>query len=195
GQAEAKRQEILARLRTVVSDAGEQELSFKDRIDQMKSAMVNANDALSVAVATSPVLRTLLSSVGAELSAAFGANQVETIKTLVGWINQGAITLVGMAESGLTGAKILNDAFYGTREIFANIEGAIVGLAIDFVKLIEVAGDVGAKIPAVGDKFKGAADAARDWGVWLGGVRDGLKAEGEQAIDTAGVHDAALTSM
>src|SRR5579871_2507457 len=133
GQAEAKRQAILEQLRQVVADAGEQELSFKDQIAQMHTAMTNANDALGVAVATSPVLRELLGSVGGALTEAFGADQVSTIQTLVHWIDQGAITLVGMAEAGLTGAKVLNDAFYGTREILSNIEGAVVSVAQDFV--------------------------------------------------------------
>lgn len=195
GQAEAKRQEIMQRLRDVVDAAGEQELSFADRMAQMRTAVVNANDALSVAVATSPVLGELLNSVGTSLEDAFGAHQVQTIQTLIGWINQGAIGLVSMAESGLTGAKVLDDAWYGTREILANLEGAIVNVALTFARVAAAEADFASKLPGSSDLYRQAGAAARDWATWLGGVRDGLKAEGEQAIDTAGQHDAAIGSM
>lgn len=192
---EATRGAVMTALKQTIKEAGDQELTFKERLEQAKTTMENANNALSVAVATSPVLATLLGTVGEALSKAFGENQASTIQTLVGWINQGAIALVGFAEDAIKVAEFVNNAFYGTREIFANIEGATVGLLKSMVDLVGGASRLASQIPGLGGVFKGLTDNTKDWSIWLGGVKDGLKKEGEQAIDTAGVHDAALEGM
>lgn len=195
GKVEAKRIEIMAMLRDAVKDAGTQELDFGEKLERVQASMTNAVDEMGVAIATSPVLGAVMTAAGDAMVEAFGSNQTDTIKVMIGYINDGAIALVGLAQTALSVAKFFNDAFYGTREIFANILGAVLNLASGFLGLINTVADVGAKIPGIGDSFKGAADATKDWKTWIDGAADGLKGFGEDAIDTAGKHDAAIDSM
>jgi hypothetical protein len=159
GQAEAKRQEILERLRQVVADAGDQELSFKDRIDQMKTSMTNASDAMSVAVATSPVLGEVLKTVGDSLSAAFGANQVSTIQTIVHAIDQGAIELVGFGEAGLTAADYISHAWSGMQVAVSGSLSLITEAGLLTVRAYQAAANLSAAI-TTGTKSTFYADEA-----------------------------------
>jgi hypothetical protein len=159
----AKRNAIIAAMRTELETTGRAEIDFADRVDQVKTALQNFNDNIAAAIATSPVVNEMLGSIGDAFMGAFGNNQQQAVQTIIGYVNKFAIFLVDVAKLAVDTGAVLTRVFEGVKTVvyglatvlggvFTVIGGAVTGL----LKLATY-------LPQVGDSFKGMADAAYEW--------------------------------
>lgn len=163
GKKEAIRAALLDAMRAKVAAAGAAELDFGDKLARVKTWVQNATDALAVAIAQSPVINTAMDVIGDAMERAFGDNQQQTIKALIGYVNQLAIALVGVASAALTTADLIYRTWSGLKAVFlltASALGLVVStLAFAVTGLLAAA----SKIPIIGQDFKAAADATAAW--------------------------------
>lgn len=121
GKAEAIRQAILEKLSGLVKGAGDQQVTFAERVEQAKTAIGNFTDSLGVAIATSPVVKTAMDAIGTAFLHTFGANQTQTVQTLIGWINRAAIALVSMAEEGVTAGGFMVKEYFAVYKVIGDV--------------------------------------------------------------------------
>lgn len=137
GKVEAKRLEILSRLRQAVDEAGDSEMSFGMIVQNIRAQVTNFVDALSVAIATSPALSEALGSIAEWMKEAFGENQVGLVRTLVEWVNEGALAFMSLATIVVTwgeAAMTVFDMVYAGALYVANGVDAIV-LSFNYLRL------------------------------------------------------------
>ena len=146
----ANRQAALEALNRVVLAAGNQELDFGEKLTRVKVQIGNMTDSLGVAIATSPVIATAMDAAGTALQSAFGANQTQTIQTLVGYVNKFAILLVDVASVGVSTAKYLDFAWQGLKMMFSGLMTVIFALAEGVNKSFASILEGASKIPGVG---------------------------------------------
>jgi hypothetical protein len=114
----AKRNAILAAMKTALDESGRAEVDFGERITQAKVTIQNFTDSLGVAIAQSPVLNAGLKTVGDMLQQAFGTNQSQTIQTLMGYIESFAISLLKAGSVAVEVARFIGNAWFGLNAIF-----------------------------------------------------------------------------
>lgn len=84
----ADRQAVMQSLRKTVEQAGEQELSFAERIRQVKVALGNWFDELAKGVATSPHVLDAFDAIQKAIVNAFGMDSQTLMETIITWINR-----------------------------------------------------------------------------------------------------------
>lgn len=109
---EEKRAEVMKTLAGVVASAGEQELTFADRIQLAKVGVTNFVDALSLAVAESPAINTALQAIDSALIQAFGADKQSAVTTLTGYIDKFAVGVVQGLAYAVQALDYLGTALY-----------------------------------------------------------------------------------
>lgn len=124
----ADRQAILAALSNTVDTAGDQELTFAERIAQGKTAVTNWTQALEVAIARSPVLTTLLDGLQSALSAVFGTNQTALIQQIVVWVDKVAIGIDDLAIAATYAGQVTGVVWAAIKTGVLGVETAIVGI-------------------------------------------------------------------
>jgi hypothetical protein len=125
GKAEAKRLAIMDMLKTAVKDAGAQERDFGEELEYVKAQITNWVDALSSAIAKSPVLAAGLHAVEDAINATFGGDKAESIKTVVDYINTGATFTVNFGLAAVETARVFNVAWSLVKTAVLAVEGAI----------------------------------------------------------------------
>lgn len=143
-----------------VDEVGGIQLTFADRLTQVKVAMSNFTDALGVAIATSPVVNAAFEAVSSALTGAFGENQTTLVQTLVQWVNWFALRLVEAGQVGVMVGRALGSGFAAIRTVFYGVATAlsavIVGMSAGVTTVLRIASFV----PGMGDSLKGAIAAA-----------------------------------
>lgn len=94
--------------RVKVDELGGITLTFGDRIEQGKVKLQNLGDELGLAIANSPVLAAAMDGIGTAIDQAFGTDQSQRVKTLIGFVNDFAIGVVNAAQMGVTAAGVLH---------------------------------------------------------------------------------------
>jgi hypothetical protein len=138
---------------------GDVQLTFADRMTQIKVSVDNFRDSLGMAIAQSPVLNAGLSTVADSMQKAFGANQQQTVQAIVRAVNEAAIALVAAARVGVQAGFYISEAFNGAKLMLSQfIIGIthIVGQALGAMQSIYGAAS---RLPGVlGATFKASAD-------------------------------------
>jgi len=178
-----------------LDELGELQLSFGLRVQQAKTAVTNFVDSLSLAVATSPVVAAGMDSILTSIQGAFGGSQQETVKKLMGYVNDFAIFLVDAARVGGTFATLRTVAFIGPKWVFNAFLAVIFeGLAKANSALADLA-EKGAELPVVGKGFEAIAKGARGVADLNASLAYGFKEQAKAAIDASTESVAAFTAV
>lgn len=185
----AKRNETLAEMERVLRESGDAEVDFADLVDQGKTALSNFVDGLSEGIATSPMLTAAIGPIGDAIGQAFGGSSQGLIRTIVGWVETGALAFVTMADSGLGAADAIVRGFLGVEARLASAAAS----AREFIASLPGATDEMKRLAVEMRQHADASQAAADGGnrfsstvaimrTGLQGARDAmLKAREEQA--------------
>lgn len=128
----ADRQAILAALNKTVKEAGDQELSFAEKINSTKVAIENWFNALSGAIAQSPVLSTALDGIKEAFNAAFGGDSQNLINEIVDLVEQFADKFVGAASTLVTVVGAIGKEFIALHVVLGDAAQIIDGVALAF---------------------------------------------------------------
>ncbi len=152
------RQAVLDALRAKIASAGEQELDFKEKIEQGWTALSNFTDQLARAVAESPVLATALDAIKGSLQAAFGTTQAEAIKTIVGIINDLAIKVVSLSQFVVSAGAVMYDAWSGLKILWGILQMGLLQIEDALLRVNIAAVQARAFIEPWNDYSKAIAD-------------------------------------
>lgn len=128
GIAEANRIAVMGLLSRAVKDAGVQERDFGEQIEVGKAALANWLDSMGSAIAKSPVFTAGMKEIGVVLGETFGSDSTETVKTVLHWIEQGAIVTADFGLAAVEAARVVNFAWSVIKTGVLSVETAIVGV-------------------------------------------------------------------
>lgn len=192
-QITAKRNATLVEMERVLQESGEAEVDFADVVDQGKTALMNFVDGLGEGIATSPVLTAAIGPIGDAISTAFGGSSQGLIRTIVGWLETGALAFVYIADAGLGATDSIVRGFFAVEARLASAAAS----AREFIASLPGASDESKRLAeemrrhatesaaaAEGNnRFSSTVSTLRDG---LQGARDAmLKAREEQAFAAA----------
>ena len=187
--ATAKTQGAMANLRDELAAAGPASADFGDNIAQGKKAIQDFVDGLGEAIATSPVLRAGMDSMGESLRAAFGGKQKDTVSILMGFVNQFAIALTYVGQAAVVVATVLNTVLAPAWDFIKiavlGVMTVVAGLASGFVSIVAGAASLAAAIPGASQGVKDFAGKATQMAFAADDVARGLKAQTEEAAEAA----------
>jgi BMFP domain-containing protein YqiC len=107
--------EVLRQLKVRVAEAGDQQLTFAERVKAAKTRVENFEDELGKAIARSPVLAGAMDVVDKAIGAAFGKNQQANIETVVQLIASIGLASVRAASFVVEGAREIGTAYETAR--------------------------------------------------------------------------------
>lgn len=214
GKMEAIRQTILERVAASTERIGETTLRFGDKARQAEVQWEVFWEKVSVGLAESPVLATMIDTFSAAFSSAFGTNQAERVKTVVSIVETVATTMMSVGEVATDVAGVIGVAWYKTKETFDTfmigvygLEQSLAGIALyanmagealgfpgakeSVAELRQHLTDVEAKMAEWADTADRDAKAADEWAVTTGKFKDVLaqtREKMEEAHKTAGEH-------
>lgn len=162
GIAEAKRQAIMDLLTRSVKEAGEQHRDFGEQIKAAEVKMKDWLDDLAQAVATSPALAAGMKTMGSALSAAFGGESQDTIKTIMEYVKSFAILTVNVGLGAIEFARVINVAWSAVKTIILGTETTLVGVAAGVAGVVAMTMSAAASLPGASEGIKKMAASARD---------------------------------
>ncbi len=134
---------------------------FGEVMDFAKAQVSNFTDNLGRAIAVSPAVQAAMAKVGEVFQRAFGGENNRLIKEIVELLVSFGVGMTYVAQGGVIVAQVLLTAFYAVKTIILGITTAIVATGLSFANFIADSLELAAKLPGVGDKFKGVAETAR----------------------------------
>jgi len=146
----AKTAAIMTELKRVLSETGRAAVDFGDRVDQGRAMIANFLDHVGEAIAQSPALNRALTGVGEAIASVFGTDDAEQVKNLTHLVDEFAIALVGAAQVGVSTAKYIGGAWYGTRAVFFDLIGTMYDVAAAEQDLLIKTAVAVSKLPGVG---------------------------------------------
>lgn len=172
GKVESHRIEVMRILKDAVKDAGEQERDFGDELKFAQAQVTNWVDELGSAIASSEVFKQGFKGIETAVAGAFGKDKNEAIKATVGFIEQGAITLISFAQAAIVMAKTVEGAWNGVRTVVLGLETVVVGLATGIISAISLITEAAAKLHIISPE---AAQGVADLRINLDGMTQSLK--------------------
>ena len=129
-----------------VTELGDVQLTFSDRLKTVQVAAKNLFDAIAEGVAKSPALNAAMETIGGTLSTAFGSSQETLIKNIVAAVNKATLIFLEFGKAAL-------DVAAGIVRAWNAIEPAILRVAM-----------AGARSMQVISALKLDKEAAGSWG-------------------------------
>lgn len=123
----ADRQAVMAALGKTVEDAGEQELSFAEKINQAKVSVENWITSLARAVATSPQVNEMLDAIKDGFNKAFGGDSQTLLDAIIAGINRFAEVVTEAVPYVVALVGYVKDLLGIVRELWPVIEGIAAG--------------------------------------------------------------------
>ena len=137
-----------------VADVVDGAIHLKDRYADFK-------DELSATLEQSGVLQAGIDSLGRSILAAFGTDRATAIRTITGWIEQGAGYALDFAEYLIQFGEVGVRVFGAVKVPLDAIVLAIITVGERLAALNAFMADTAAQLPGVGGAFDGLADRAR----------------------------------
>lgn len=173
-KATAVNQATLAALKQQLDASGGASADFADRISQGKVAVQNLVDGLGVAIATSPVIAAGMDTVQEAIAGAFGGDQQEMVKTIMGWVNEFAIKLTYAGQVGTTAASVLVTGWYAVKTAVLAVMGGITELVKQQADSVAKGAEWAAGLPGATQGMKDFATGARDFADGMAGASKSL---------------------
>ncbi len=171
----------LERMEQHLSSMGEIHLNLADKILIARNRFTNFVDALSLGINESKVIHTLFDALGKVMGDAFGANQQNNIKTIVGWIEQFAIWIVRATEYGI-------DFAISVKREWSAIAALGAGITVQVMRVVEGFVEAHAQFSNLAATLNPFSQATQDSNVkvqaFLKTVKD-LRAEQEKIAEDA----------
>jgi hypothetical protein len=167
-KAHAVAKATLAALKDELQRSGAVQVDFSDRMAQGKVAVQNFVDNLALAVAKSPVVAAGMDAIASSMMGAFGSNQQEQIRTIMGYVNSFAIFMVDAASVAVRTAQVIVTGFTLIK-VGANtmLQVLFEGLT-KYADFLATIADKASALPVIGEKFvtlakdlRGAADTTQ----------------------------------
>jgi hypothetical protein len=92
-KVDAERYALMQALNKVIADAGVQQLSFAQLVNQTSTAIANWVEELEKSIGTSPAVARAFIAVRDALVKTFGGDSEDMLKTVIGWVNSFADTV------------------------------------------------------------------------------------------------------
>jgi hypothetical protein len=211
GKLEAARAAILDSVSAATGRLGEQTDGLDERVAQLSTSWDNFKENLGKVIATSPVIDAALTGIKDSITGTFGASEQELIQAIAKAVDDTAIELINLAETGVESGGFLVKEYYAVQKVFGDViqivDGVILafkGASLAVAELLSVGNNVGPfredvkRIKEEIDKLEDsmmargkslmAADAAQkdvDAGtVRATAVLEGLRKKMEEARDT-----------
>jgi len=170
-------------------------LTFAERLQMVQVGMRNFIDALAEAIATSPALNRALEMIAGMMGQAFGPNQAETVKTLIGIVEGFAIGLVSLGSTAVAVGRFITNAFQGTKVIFNAVLEALVTGVSKVASMLSTLADEASALPVVGLAFKALGDTFREHADLAEALAFGFGEMKDQALDSAAGSNAAFDKV
>lgn len=194
-KATAVSQAALAQLRSQLQANGAAAADFGDNIARGKVLVQNFVDQLSVAIATSPVLKAGMDAMGQALAAAFGGKSTDLVRTLQEWIGKFAIGLTYVGQGAVVAGQVMVTAFYAAKTAIAAIMTVIAGVGTAIVGLVSGLANMATEIPGVGKYVEGFAAGAEELRKGMAGLTVELGRETVEAAKGALGHSEASAAL
>lgn len=191
----ADRQAILQALSGVVKGAGDQEVTFAEKIQQGKVLFENFTNALSVAIATSPVLGAALDGVGAALKSAFGGNQTTLIDTIMTYVNKFAILVVDLGIGATQVATVFVAAWGAIRLMIDGTLSSLASVGSTFANVNASITEFASKHSTITGVTAADAAAAKDSAAQWSGYAASLHGAAEEDLAMVTGHSALNASI
>lgn len=143
---EADRIAILEGVQRGIARVGEQTDNLDDKVEQGRVTWENFQNQLGKQIAQSPVVISGIDGIKAAFGAAFGGNQENQIKTIVGVVNELAVDVVdaGIAAGGFAGVMV--QAWGAIESIVLAGTTAVTGFFDVWVEGVTVAAEAAGKM-------------------------------------------------
>ena len=186
---------ILEQLGRVTKESGDVQLDFNDKIARASATFQNLNDDIGVAVANSPVLATVMDTVGNAIESAFGGDQQSRVNEINKLVSQFAIFVVDAAGYALEFGRAGVNAFYGVRAgLFALLEG-LFNAEVKMRELQIATLEYANSIPGLRGNFDGMLQSARDSQQVADAMRVSFQTTKESALDSAQSMNSGIDSV
>jgi len=143
GKAEANRIAIMKLLKDATKDAKDEQRNFGEEIEFAKTQVTNWLDDLGSAVAKSEVFKVGMQGIEDAVKSAFSGDKAQSIKTIVGFLEEGAITVISFGQVAITMAKGVESAFNLVKTVVLGLEGVIVAIAEETIGYVQTAAEAG----------------------------------------------------
>lgn len=170
-------------------------LTFADQVTIAKNQFGSLMDNVGVGIAQSPMLAAGFDAARQALGTAFGSNQGDLVKKLVGYVGDFAIGVTYVAQGGVIAGQVLVAAWYAVKVAIGAVLTVIASVGRAFVGLVSGFAEMGASIPLVGEKVKGFAEAAKGAEAFMGDLVKGLAAETAENAKAMMGHNAATETL
>lgn len=162
GKRTALQTALMRELTGVVQESGRAQIDFADAFEIAKTKFNDFVDDLALGIADSKVLGAMLKGIGAALESAFGGDHADLIKSIVSWIEKGALLLIEWSRTAISFGNVMGRVFGGVLTVLGavgtTLSGIFTGMSSGVAKLLELA----AQIPGIGDHLEPAARQAKE---------------------------------
>ncbi len=107
--------EVLRQLRARVADAGDQQLTFGEKVAQAATRLDDWRDEIAKAVATSPALNGAMDVINQAIDRAFGSGQQASVETVTKLIATAGVAAVKASSFIVEGAREIASAYESAR--------------------------------------------------------------------------------
>lgn len=154
-QIAAKKNAILAALAKTLALTGAAERDFGDRIAIGRVALQNMIDTIGKGIANSPVLAAAMDGISSAILNAFGPNQEQALKTIIGLVNDFAFFGIKTAKVIVATVGAMGLAWNGLKLVFNGVMAVMFDAAEGFVNAIFKMVAVANMLPGIGNRFDG----------------------------------------
>lgn len=194
-KSEVDRAAIEDRLKQLVSDSGEQQLSFGQKVEQSKANIDNFVEAIEVAVATSPVVNTAMDAIAGAINDAFGGSQISLVQQITGYVNSFAIVVIDVGIGATQVATVMVTVWGVIKVSILAVLTTIGDLMTGFARIVAVAADLATRVPIVGHSFDGLAGSTAAFTLAAADTTNGLRAQMVEAADMVTGHSTLNTTI
>lgn len=180
----------MAAAKDKVDKLGGIHLTFADRVQQGRVMVENFVDSLGKAVATSPVVAAGMDSIMKSMQDAFGGTQQDTVKRLMGFVNEFVISLTYVGQGGVIAAQIFIGAWNLIKLAILGVMTAVSMVGTGLVSLVAGIAQLAAEIPGAGKLVDGFAAGATALALSMDEVTQGLAAQTGEANAALAGHTA-----
>ena len=181
-------------LREELKNNGTDMADFGELVDRGKVRIQNFTDSLGVAIAESPVVQAGMRVIGDAIEGAFGSDQSQLVKTLIGYVNAFAIKAIDAGTIAVEVARGIGNAFFGLRAAFFAVLGWLTDMSAKYIDL-QISVAEGLKWVMPDAPLQAAIDKLRDIKAVNAAVGDSFKQTADEAMADAGAMNAGFDAV
>lgn len=194
-RAVAMKTATLEALKKTLELTGEAEFDFGDAVSKARATWVNMMDTLALSIAQNPAVKAGVDAISKALDGAFGVSQAQKISALSKFVTDFALVLVSVGKAGIEVARFIANAWSGLNVAFTDTMNVLFSVVTGFADMVVAAGNLAAKLPLVGDRFKSLTADAREEADALRTMAQSFRDQTAETLDGAAAQNAAFDKM